>query len=378
MALACALAVAGCAGDDESSSDLAFVSSRDGDYAVFVMAANGGGERRLTEGDDELREGESPFFQIEPAWSADGTKIAFVSGRSGSADIFVMEADGSGTRRLTATKQNDSHPTWEPSGERIAFARDGEIYVVNAAGGGERKISDVLVEESEPSWSPDGDWIAYVRRTPGTAIQNVWVMRADGSGRRALTRQDGRAFTPAWSPDSARIVYATNAETDKTYELFTVGLDGKGLRRVAPTAGDNFEPSWSPDGSRIAYQEAGAIFTVELGGGDVEKLTDGANNDSSPAWNPQPPSDVAQNVPKRSYASSGGVPSRTAARISPSVAAFCSASARTSSATACGITTTPSSSPTTQSPGSTRTRPMRIGTCVASSSHRHVESSGVT
>lgn len=288
LALLCVLLVSACGGDEESSADLAFVSSRDGDYAVYVMAADGGGERRLTDADGELESGESPFFQVEPAWSADGTQIAFVSGRSGSADIYVMSADGSGTRRLTATRQNDSHPTWEPSGERLAFARDGEIYVVSAGGGGERKVSDVLVEESDPSWSPDGDWIAYVRRTPGTAIQNVWVMRPDGSERRAVTRQDGRAFTPAWSPDSARIAFATNAETDETYELFTVGLDGRGLRRVAPTAGDNFEPSWSPDGSRIAYQEAGAIFTVELRGGEVEKLTDGANNDSSPAWNPAP------------------------------------------------------------------------------------------
>lgn len=289
LALACAVLATGCGDGDESSADLAFVSSRDGDYAVFVMAADGGGERRLTDADGELGPTQSPFFQVEPAWSADGTKIAFVSGRTGSADIYVMNADGSGTRRLTATTQNDSHPTWEPAGERLAFARDGEIYLVNADGGEPTRISDVLVEESDPSWSPDGSWISYVRRTPGTTIQNVWVMRPDGSGRRQLTRQDGRAFTPAWSPDSSRIVFATNAESDEAYELFTVGLDGKGLRRVAPTAGDNFEPSWSPDGSKIAYQEAGAIFTVSLGGGEVEKLTDGAGNDSSPAWNPRPP-----------------------------------------------------------------------------------------
>ena len=286
LALLCSALVAGCGGDDPSSPDLAFVSSRDGEYAIFVMAANGDGERRLTAAEDELEIGESPFFQVEPAWSADGTKIAFVSGRTGSADIFVMNADGSGTRALTATKQNDSHPTWEPSGGRVAFARDGDIYLVDSTGGAPEKISDVLVEESDPAWSPDGAWIAYVRRTPGTAIQNVWVMRSDGSERRALTKQDGRAFTPAWAPDSSRIVFATNAESDEAYELFTVGLDGKGLQRVTPTAGDNFEPSWSPDGSKIAYQEAGAIFTVELGGGDVEKLTDGDGNDSSPAWNP--------------------------------------------------------------------------------------------
>ena len=150
------------------------------------------------------------------------------------------------------------------------------------------RISDVTAEESDPSWSPDGSWIAYVRRTPGTAVREIWLMRPDGSQRHPVTSQGGRAFTPAWSPDSARIVFSSNAE-GVVYELYTVGVDGKGLRSVVPTAGDNFEPSWSPDGTKIAYQEGGGIFTVEIAGGSVERLTDSSNNDSSPVWNPQPP-----------------------------------------------------------------------------------------
>jgi TolB protein len=283
-----AVVLAGCGGDD-ARADLAFVSSRDGDYAIFTMSDDGSGERRLTD-NDGTQEADSPFFQIDPAWSPDGSRIAFASGRDGSADIFVMNADGSETVQLTATRQNDTHPTWSSTGTTIAFARDGDIYVIDADGKNARRVSDVLVEESDPAWSPDGEWIAYVRRTPGTAIQNVWVMRPNGSERHALTTQDGRAFTPAWSPDSSRVVFTTNAES-KVFELYTVGVDGKGLSQVAPTAGDNFEPSWSPDGTRIAYQEDGAIFTVELGGdGDPEKLTDQSTNDSSPAWNPAPPS----------------------------------------------------------------------------------------
>jgi TolB protein len=285
--LAAAL-LGGCGGDD-GDPDIAFVSSRDGEYAIYVMAADGAGQRRLTEADDE-EDGSSPFFQIDPAWSPDATKIAFTSGRSGSSDVFVMSADGSGTTRLTTTEQNDTHPTWSSDGDSIAFARDGDIWVMNADGSDPRRISDVFAEESDPAWSPDGELIAYVRRTPGTAIQNVWVMKSDGTGRRAVTRQQGRAFTPAWSPDSARLVFSSNAESP-VFALFTVGVDGRDLRQVAPTAGDNFEPAWSPDGSTIAYQEEGAIFAVELGGeADVERLTDQANNDSSPAWNPRPPS----------------------------------------------------------------------------------------
>jgi TolB protein len=281
------LALVGCGGEETARPDIAFVSSRDGDYAIFTMAADGGGERRLTDPEGDATGQDDLFFQVDPAWSPDGTRLAFASGRSGSSDIYVMSSDGTGTTRLTSGEKNDTHPTWSSSGEIVAFARDGDIYVVNMDGSGLRRISDVTAEESDPAWSPDGGWIAYVRRTPGTPVRNLWVMRPDGSERRALTRQNGRSFTPAWSPDSDRVAFTTNAEGD-LYELYTVGIDGKGLRRVAPTTGDNFEPSWSPDGSEIAYQEAGAIFSIELGGGEVRKLTDNENNDSSPAWNPRP------------------------------------------------------------------------------------------
>ena len=289
VAIVSAIVGTGCGGSDEARPDLAFVSTRDGDYAIFEMNADGGGQRRLTPRESIGASSSARlFFQVEPAWSPDASQIAFSSARSGTLDLFIMDADGTGTRRLTSGKPDDSHPTWSSDGTRLAFERDGDIYVIGAAGSGLRRISDTTVEEREPSWSPDGTVIAYVRRTPGTAARELWVMRPDGSERRALTSQDATVATPSWAPDSTRAVFASNKD-DGIYALFTIGVDGKGLRSVAPTASDNFEPSWSPDGDKIAYFEDGAIYAVELGGGEVEKLTDNANNDSSPTWNPQPP-----------------------------------------------------------------------------------------
>jgi Tol biopolymer transport system component len=287
---ASALLLAACGGEEALSSDLAFVSTRDGDYAIFEMNADGGAERRLTGSDPDTSSPQGLFFQVEPAWSPDGTRIAFASRRGGAFDIYVMNADGTGTRRLTSTKESDSHPTWSSDGNQIAFVRggSGDIYVMNADGSDARRISDPLAEETDPAWSPDGEWIAYVRRTPGTPVQEVWLVRPDGSERHTLTSQGAKTFTPAWSPDSTRIVFTSNKDSE-VFELYTIGVDGKAVRSVTPTAGDMFEPSWSPDGTKIGYQEGGAIFTVELGGGDVEKLTDNEDNDSSPTWNPRPP-----------------------------------------------------------------------------------------
>ena len=103
-------------GSSAPRPDLAFVTTRDGDYAIFEMNADGGGQQRLT---DERGDDSSPrklFFQIEPAWSPDAEKIAFASRRAGTFDIFVMNADGTGSQRVTTTDEDESHPTWSPDG----------------------------------------------------------------------------------------------------------------------------------------------------------------------------------------------------------------------------------------------------------------------
>jgi len=98
--------------------------------------------------------------------SADGTRIAVAAGRDGSAEIYVINADGSDMERLTNNSAADSWPTWSPDGARIAFAsgRDGntEIYVMNADGSdAERLTNDGDDGAREPAWSPDGTEIAF-------------------------------------------------------------------------------------------------------------------------------------------------------------------------------------------------------------------------
>jgi TolB protein len=291
LALSGLALVAGCGGDEPTSPDLAFVSTRDGDYAIYVMSRDGKGQRRLTDHDVDTSSPGALFFQVDPAWSPDGRTIAFSSRRSGSNNLYLMNADGSGTRPLTSTNADDLHPTWSPDGTRVAFARDGDIFVVNVDGSSARSVVSTRDEELQPAWSPDGRWIAYIRRVPDTPVSQLRLVRPDGSADRQVTAPTAAAYTPAWSPDSARIVFSSDRDGE-VFELYTIGVDGKGLRSVAATATDVFEPSWSPDGSRIAFAEDGAIFTVELGGGDVEQLTSTDDNDSSPAWNPMPPPPV--------------------------------------------------------------------------------------
>lgn len=114
-------------GESESSGLIAFFSTRDGDYEIYLMNPDGSGLTRLTN---------YPADDSYLSWSPDGSQIAFTSDRGGSADIYLTNVDGSDDTQLTDSPGVSSHPSWSPDGQRIAFEsdRDGnfEIYVMVA------------------------------------------------------------------------------------------------------------------------------------------------------------------------------------------------------------------------------------------------------
>ena len=287
VAIGTALLLAACSGSGDSDPDLLVVSTRDGDYAIFALRVSGGGEERLTDAEVDPSTPQGLLFQTEPAWSPDGSTIAFASTRSGTSDLYSMSADGTGTRRLTSTEDDDGQPAWSPDGERIVFARGtpGRLFVMGADGAGARRLTDDEADEAEPAWSPDGRWIAYARRDPGSSIRELWLVRPDGSQGRPLTKLGGIAQAPSWSPDGRRIAFSASV-ADGRFDIYRVDADGKNVHRV--TSGDDaFEPAWSPDGTTIAFSEEGAILTVDVETGEERTLTDPDNNDSSPTWNPK-------------------------------------------------------------------------------------------
>jgi len=277
-------ALAGCGSSGPPPpSILVFVSSRDGDYALFGLAANGS-EHRLTKAKGDPATPTGLFFQSEPAWSPDGNRIAFVSRRDGHAHIYVMRVDGTGLRRLTNAAPDDSSPTWSPDGRRIAFSRVGDLYAVSSSGGRPRRIGQGVGGEAlDPAWSPDGKLIAYDYRPPGYSIREIWVVRPDGKGARQVTRIREESTRPAWSPNGRRIVFQSNAQ-GRHVEIYTIGRDGQGLRRETHSSLDTFDPDWSPNGTKIAFSRNGAIWSID-GAGHERKLTSG-RNDAAPVWRP--------------------------------------------------------------------------------------------
>jgi TolB protein len=285
-AAAATLLLAGCgASAPKGPPALVFVGTKDGDYAIFGADANGKHVRRLTKEKGDPSTPAGLFFQHDPAWSPDGRSIAFASLREGTSHIYVMNADGTGTRRVTDSTQDDEHPSWSPDGSSILFAREGALFVAPASGGAAHRVGKGPGNAADPAWSPDGKLIAYDYRTPGSPIREVYVMRADGTRVRRLTKLGSVSGLPAWAPDGKRLAFQSDAYGGQP-EVYTVRADGSGLAKQTTSANGAIQPAWSPDG-RLTFARDGAIW-VDEGGTQVE-ITPEKANASSPAWRPVQP-----------------------------------------------------------------------------------------
>jgi Tol biopolymer transport system component len=284
--LAVAALLSSCGGSTPKGPPaLVFVSVKDGDYAIFGAEADGSHARRLTKEKGDPSSPRGLFFQLQPAWSPDGRKIAFSSARDGTAHIFVMNADGSGTVRVTDSTQADQEPSWTGDGKRIVFSREGALFEVPAAGGPARRVGRGLGSAEDPAVSPDGKLIAYDYRKPGFQNRELYVMNADGTGVRQVTRLNVTSGIPAWSPDGRTLAFQSNLRGGR-YEIYRIGLDGTRLRQLTTSPIDVIQPAWK-DANTVGYSRDGAIWTVA--DGEQTQLTSGKNNDSRPAWRPVQP-----------------------------------------------------------------------------------------
>ncbi len=235
-------------------------------------------------------------WDMSPAWSPDGTRIAFSSPNDRSFEVCVFDSDGSDLERLTNNNAADVDPAWSPDGARIAFAstRDGnvEIYAVNADGTDAERLTNNSGIDREPAWSPDGARIAFASDRDGN--REIYVVNADGSDVERLTNNSGFDGQPAWSPDGTEIAFAS--DRDGSLEIYVMNADGSDVERLTNNGATDFSPTWSPDGARIAFMsnrdaERGEryvweIYVMNADGSDAERLTNNGDGARDPAWSP--------------------------------------------------------------------------------------------
>jgi Tol biopolymer transport system component len=240
---------------------------------VWAINTDGTGLRRLTR---------SPWPEFDPSWSPDGRFIAYRSEPHEYPELWVMNADGSEQHRLT---RDGGFPDWSPDGSMIAYAPGGgpsgrsSIAIMNPDGSGQGRVPHTDYGEY-PSWSPDGKRIAFNSNVTGEAVMSI----ADVDGSRVVDLSSvGEGGQVAWSPDGRSLLFASHRDrSDNSRDIYVMRPDGSGVNRLTHAGGET--PAWSPDGSHIVFT-AGGLFVMRADGSCLQALPmKGVGEASFPDW----------------------------------------------------------------------------------------------
>jgi Tol biopolymer transport system component len=212
-----------------------------------------------------------PGLEQDPTLSPDGNYVAYTTDEGGNLDIVVLPLTGGNRERVVDDPAEDAQPAWSPDGSRLAFvsARDrggrlavvpnmsaltpyvqgrfGDVFLVPALGGRPVKLAE---NGSYPAWSPDGERIAYQSERSGQ--WDLWIVSAGGGEPKPLTNDDEIDYQPAWSPDGRSIAYVT-ATGAASYELRVIPADGGEFQALLTGNAGFLDPAWSADGRWLYF-----------------------------------------------------------------------------------------------------------------------------
>ena len=233
---------------------IVFTSERRGNPDLYALDLHNPGPPLLLTKSDAMEDA--------AAFSPDGKRLAFISTREGNADIFVMPFQpggpdaSAGAQNLTRHRDGNFNPAFSPDGKRIAFSsdrdgyREGDIYVMEADGSNVRRLTASPGWDGSPAWSSDGEWIYFYSQRD--AIPGIYIMKADGSGQERIVA--GPALSPAVSPQG-RVAYA--AQQNGRWRIFSVAGDGSDRRYESDWEHEYWAPAYDPKSGRMVCQGDG-------------------------------------------------------------------------------------------------------------------------
>jgi TolB protein len=264
---------------------IAFVMQTGETKELYYCDYDGGNPRALTTFNS---------LSLSPAFSPDGSRLAFTSYRDGNPDLYVLHLSSGKSDKISSKKGINISPDWSPDGRKIALTlslKDGnsEIYSLDVQRRTLERITNHWATDVSPSWSPDARLMAFVSSRAGSP--QIFIHSFTNNQVRRLTFGRGNYNTsPAWSPRSDRIVYA--GLTEGKFNIHTIAPDGSHYRQLTSGQGNNEDPSWSPDGRYITFSSNRTgrreIYIMRADGTGQKRITFGSGEKTDPAWAPLP------------------------------------------------------------------------------------------
>jgi len=264
-----------------ASTKLAFVSDRTGSKEIWSMDYDGFAQHPLTS---------YKSISLTPRWSTDNSKIVYTSYKRGNPDLYIQSVLDNRILSFPTFGGLTTTPAWAPDGERIAFAssqsQDPEIYVSDVRGRNLKRLTNSRGVDISPAWNPkSGRELAFVSDRSGTP--QIYVMDDEGANTRRIITEGGEAVGPSWSPDGDKIAFSWRRALTGNFDIFLADIVTGQYIQLTRDSRDNEHPVWSPDSRHIAFESSRTgskqIFIMVADGTRQKQITTAGKN-TAPAW----------------------------------------------------------------------------------------------